>query len=77
MVIKVKYISLVNLIMGSEVVKELVSMILTEELSAYRTGSHSAGGLNTKSYCLIMKCLKLSLDLPELQAGLPGRWWRS
>ena len=36
MVIKVKYISLVNLIMGSEVVKELVQYDLTEKFDINR-----------------------------------------
>ena len=43
MVVKVKYISLVNLIMGIEVIKELVQYDLKEKNLMSRTESYSAG----------------------------------
>jgi lipid-A-disaccharide synthase len=54
MVVKVKFISLVNLIMGSEVVKELVQYDLTEKALLEELRLFYQAVQNAKNYYLIM-----------------------
>lgn len=69
MVIKVKYISLVNLIMGSEVVKELVQYDLTEKALLSELRAILPGGSKREKILLDYELLKKKLGEP----GASGR----
>ena len=72
MVIKVKYISLVNLIMGSEVIKELIQYDLKEKTLLNELKSILPGGDKRDKIYRIMKNLKQSLVRQEHPEGLHG-----
>jgi lipid-A-disaccharide synthase len=69
MVIKVKYISLVNLIMGSEVVKELVQYDLTENSLLTELEAILPGGLKREKLLSDYEVLKTKLGA----VGASGR----
>jgi lipid-A-disaccharide synthase len=69
MVVKVKYISLVNLIMGSEVVKELVQYDLTEKALLRELESLLRGGSKREKLLSDYKLLKNKLG----SVGASGR----
>lgn len=69
MVIKVKYISLVNLIMGREVVKELVQYDLTEKTLLEELTAILPGGLKREKLLLDYELLKKKLG----SSGASGR----
>ena len=68
-VVKVKYISLVNLIMGSEVVKELVQYDLTEKALLKELKSILPGGVKREKLLSDYEELKIKLG----SAGASGR----
>ena len=69
MVVKVKYISLVNLIMGSEVVKELVQYDLTEKALLKELKAILPGGVKREKLLSDYEELKIKLG----SAGASGR----
>jgi lipid-A-disaccharide synthase len=69
MVVKVKYISLVNLIMGCEVVKELVQYDLTEKTLLKELTAILPGGSKREKLLLDYELLKKKLG----QSGASGR----
>ena len=69
MVIKVKYISLVNLIMGMEVIKELVQYDLKEKNLITELKAILPGGKKEIKFYLIMRNLKINLVRQEHQEG--------
>jgi len=76
-VVKVKYISLVNLIMGSEVVKELVQYDLTEKNLLYELKAIAHGGEKREKILTDYQALKAKLGPAGASARIAAEMVKS